>query len=302
MLANIEARFFSGKTAINLGLCRLFFFSHVSLFLLFYAKKWSLFLDFPDVFYRPSGLFAAFDLIAIGRSSFEIIFYVTLVFNVFSAVGLFGRISFVISFLGFLVINCLPQFFKALVGLNTPILFILLIFCFSRASDAISLDNILLKRKNNRQSDAVYGWPIHYARFLYILFMFLAGLYKLKNSGSDWFLTSNLHHQMLCAPLANGDTAQMAGLGEALNFYFSGLPWLLMPVAAVVFFAEIFTPLVFIGRKMKWIILSILLTMQILSIFLLFVNPFLSFGMYIFWVDWDYVIAKMKSLKTVNPL
>lgn len=277
---------FKEQSYFNLSICRIVYYLYICFFHIF-LYRWLRFSDFPSTFYEKSGVYALFNFGPLDYGSYLTIFYFSIIFSFFSAIGFLGRFSFFISFLGFTLLNSLPQLFQTLVGLNVMHTFVLFIFCFTHASRFISIDALLnrLFKKKHPEVSSDYTWPLYYFRYLYILCVFFAGLSKLYASGSAWFESDHLLNEIFCSPLSR--TESMFFWPNELYQSLSDASLVFSIGACLVLLFELLSPLALFNKKFRYVFFTLMFAMHLLSYLLLFINPVYFLGFYVFWIDWN---------------
>lgn len=298
MFNKIENFFFREQSYFNLAVCRFLFYSYILYLHFRVMTNWIRFSEFPAIFYNPYGLFSFLKHLSLAPGFYENIFWVSIVFSFFAAIGFLGRISFVVSFLCFALINSLPQFYLTQVALNTPNFFVLLIFCFTDAGRFLSVDSFLFNRKAVQPGTGdSFSWPIRYFRYIHILFLFMAGMYKLRDSGAAWFTSDNLRIEFLCSHFQRSDLYLRSVVNAKMNILVAKSSFLTSAMAFSVLATELLSPLIFLNRKIKWLALGIIFSMQVVAVFFLFIDPIASLGLYLFWIEWDIVFKRLKGLR-----
>jgi hypothetical protein len=289
-----KARFFQESAHTNLSICRIGFYLFI-IYIHFYLLSWTKFSLHPE-FYKANGIFQLINLSEINQPTYLLFWYISLIFSFFSMIGLLSRTSFFVTALLFCILNSLPQNYQSLVGLNTINTLILFIFCFTKAGDHYSVDYIIRKKFSNIEKkiiSAEYSWPIYYFRFIHILCYFFAGLSKLRDSGINWAVSNNLKYEAMCSLISRNDASwknlvPINWLDQLINFDI-----IFLIGAIFILTIELLSPLILFYKKFRFLILVPLVSMHILSFFILLIDPTVFIGAFIFWIDWSSLIRKI---------
>jgi hypothetical protein len=173
----------------DLAICRIVFFSF--LFLRSLSKDGTYWSYVDPLFWHPVGLFQRFHLAPLHG---DIAFYLETVWKLSlltSAAGLLTRPSTWFAcglgtyFLG------IEQNFGSMQHSTALVALLLCVFAVSRCGDALSLDG-LFNPKSVLERDSEYHWPLKLGRTLLAFVYFGAAVSKLRYSGLDWALSSQL--------------------------------------------------------------------------------------------------------------
>lgn len=123
---------------------------------------------------------------------------------------------------------------------------------------------------------------------------FSAGLSKIRNGGVDWFLTESFQNILIRSQLFYGGNHPFAEQFGINKLFASSL--LFTQIAAFsAILLELCAPLSLIFKKFGILVIVGLLVMQVLSYFTLLVNFKTYLMIYIFWLDWDFLIESGKQ-------
>ncbi len=294
----ITSYFFQDSPHINLSIGRILFY----LFIIYthtFLYSWTHLSQYPE-FYKANGLFELIDFNILTPSVYLIFWYVSLIFSFFSMIGLFSRISFVVSALFFCILNGLPQNYQTLVGLNCINTLIVFVFCFTKAGDYYSVDQYLRKKFSKLEEPKIsseYSWPIHYFRFIHVLCYFFSALSKFRDSGINWVMSNNLKYETMCASIIRYDFLWRDLI--PLHWINRSFDWTgFFTLAAMITLAvEFLSPLSLLPTKYRWWLLGTVLIMHSLSIFTMLIDPTMFMGAFIFWIDWNGLIQKFRRTK-----
>lgn len=119
-----------------------------------------------------------------------------------------------------------------------------LVFVFSPASDAISID---ARKRLSPENSPDYQWPITALQLLWVSIFFVGGISKIRNSGFKWASENYLAEYLL------GNQITRAGILIDRNFSAFGTslaaqPNITFALGYLVLFFELFYPLIFIKR------------------------------------------------------
>lgn len=123
-----------------------------------------------------------------------------LLFCFLSMIGLFTRLSILITILLSLYVLGIPQFFGKVYHYHHLIWFSTILL-FSQCSDRLSVDFYLklskLKEKGTTNLVSItYALPIRFVWLLLGIIYFFPGFWKLCDCGCDWFLTDNVKNHL----------------------------------------------------------------------------------------------------------
>ena len=101
MFKRAEYFFFREQTYFNLAVCRFMFFSYILFLHVRIMSNWAKFTEFPAIFYNPYGVFSFVKDLGVTVAFYENLYWVSIAFCFFAAIGFLGRISFIVSFFCF---------------------------------------------------------------------------------------------------------------------------------------------------------------------------------------------------------
>jgi hypothetical protein len=198
------------------------------------------------------------------------------------------RLTLVLAIFVFGLAQC---FGKVNHGL-TLFMFALGIFALSRCGDALSLDSWWRRRRgfSTPSRSGEYRWPIALMQALMMTVFFASAVCKLRNSGLAWVTSDNLLNTLL----RNHYTGHNPPTG--LGLWLAQFPIACHFVAALSLCNEFSAPLALYNRWYRWWVVPNLLAMQI-GIYLTMGVAFEAFWVcYLFWVDWNWVAARLQAL------
>jgi hypothetical protein len=289
---------FAPKDALTLGVARLMYFG--LLFFYYADEHWSAWADVPKAFWQPIWVFQKFHIpVPGGHTLFamEIAWKAALAF---ACVGLLTRISTATAFaLGFYLLGLRHNFGKASHDDASTVL-ILLILALSRCGDALSIDALLRRRGRRRDGPAgerlplesgEYRWPIRAIWLVIAMVFFNSAIAKLRKSGLEWALSENLSVLMVRLNYFNKPPTDW-GLRLA------NIPWFGHAMGLGAIAVELFFPLVLFSRIARWILVPVAFLMQLGNKFLLGVDFTGFMFAYVFFIDWGWLLARMKRKRT----
>ena len=285
--------FFAPGSARNFGICRLLFFGW--LFLAYLSWDFTGWALVDDVFHRPISIQKYFSLAVPSADVLLVLQRIWKVSLLLSCLGLFTRLSTASSFLLGLYLCTIPHSHGKIHHWDAMLLMTMAVFMFSRCGDAMSLDTLLPWGKgvdHKRYGDAgEYTWPVRMPCCILSIVMLAAGISKIKG-GPDWVGPTNLsvllmQHQYL---IANTDPWVMWGAK------LSTISWMCSMFALGTIVFEAGFPIALFTRWGKWVFLpgSILMFVSFRAL----LGPsFIEYigSMYVFWINWDWVIGKFQK-------
>jgi hypothetical protein len=134
-----------------------------------------------------------------------------------------------------------------------------LVLGFSKAADALSLDRVFFRKKNNAvkpEKHWRYGWPVQLICIVTVLTYFLSGLAKVYSPLSwEWALGDTLRQQVAV------DALRKEVLGADVSPFFAWIyehSWLFLCMGILTFLIELGAPLALLHRRvgMLWAVMS----------------------------------------------
>jgi vitamin K-dependent gamma-carboxylase-like protein len=285
----------------NLGMCRILFFG--ALFFLYLRYDFRAWTQVSKAFWEPIWFFARFRVPLVPGNVMGVIQLIWKFSLALSCIGLFTRVSTIVSFLLSPYLFGIPHSFGKIHHFDAILVFILLVMALARCGDAWSADHLIqtVRRRNQGAREPAiangeYRWPVRMVWFLMSLIFFTAGVSKLRHSGLAWVTSETMgillvQHQY---HIANTDPLTKLGLYLAQQ---SLLPHLL---AAGSLTLEVGYPLALFWRSARWYFVLGAALMQIGIRILL--GP--SFEQHlicnVFWIPWDRVAARFTGRASSN--
>jgi hypothetical protein len=165
----------------------------------------------------------------------------------------------------------------------------LIILAFSPCGDGFSVDSIL-RRSRARLSEFAYGYPILLMRALMVWAYFSSALVKLRFSGARYFGPDTLPALAIQHSLDNLHDTRFRYAFNLLDHRAY-----MTPLVALVVAWELLFPLALFSKRARWCLLGFGVVFHVSTLFLMniFFPHFLA--MYLVFVDWRSVAARLKS-------
>ena len=285
----------SKDVAFNLAVTRFLYFALV--FYLVGVDRY--FLEWQNVpieFWLPTGPMLAFDVPPLSIDMHTWLFYFWRWSLPACALGLGYRVIAPLNFVaGFILMNYAHSF-----GYQThtymPVLLVGLTLSFAAASDVLSVDSILFRKRLKPSIDVrLYALPLRIAQGTFCLVFFAAGVSKLRAGGFDWFTTDTLRNYFLLSSIRYEDINAVAHQFR-LNHALYTIPWLCNVLAFLTIILELSAPLAFFKRRAAWFIVPALFFAQIFIFFTIFVNFRIYLAIYAAWVNWRWLSDLARNL------
>lgn len=287
--------FTDGVGSSDLEVCRI----------LFYLLIWIFFSSSTVVHYTP-GLDSLYDPVAFHKwfslpipgpwiFSLEKVWHV---FLLFSALGFLTRFSTLMSFiLGFYILGIPWQLGRT--SHKTQIIITCMgILALSRCGVRLSIDSWikswLRKFRSRDKTDAIMieTWPVRMCQLTWCLMFFNAGISKIK--ANAWGIDSGLHFQNTMLV-----TQHLWGTPNSLlrDFVYNSPQLGSFLINSVILLeATVLLSFIFVG-PIRWFYILSLILMQIGAYYLLGMNFFMMFPVYLFWIPWTALLTKFRHLK-----
>jgi hypothetical protein len=283
---------FAPASAENLGWCRLLFFAGLLYF--FGGRDFRGFADMDRVFWNPTWAFRLLGFDQPSRPFLTIVQTVWRIALVAGCAGLFTRAATLFAFVTGSYLLGLLNAFGGSGSATGIVVFVLASLALSRCGDAVSIDRWLRGRRGiaGPANSGEYGWPVRVAWVVMAIAFFAAGLSKLRHSGLSWVSSDTLAILLVRVnhPLVRQANAPLFDWGLRLARH----PWICRGVAAGSLAVELTFPLALFSRRLRPLIVSAALAMQIGIILVMGPNfgPFML--AYLFWVPWDRVVEPLE--------
>lgn len=177
-----------------------------------------------------------------------------------------------------------------------PAVYILVVLALAPCGDAFSLDSLRGKTRS-RWSAIVYGYPVLLMRVVLAWSYFSSALIKLRVSGFGYLSADNMPALAIEHSLDNLHDTQYK-----LAFSLPQISKYSPIFVGVVLAWELLFPLAIFFRRARFIILITGIGFHVATMFLM--NIFFPYhiAMYVVFVDWGRLLAKIKSLREPNRL
>ena len=261
------------NTRINEILCYL-----AMLFLIKPEAHFS-FASYPDILFLPTGLFSVLNL---NGSITETVVY---------ALSALWRISVI-----FCVFNFHKNFFSKVV------FFIMFLFFnishnygwHTHTNMPVVLAAFTLAFGGNQITFLI--------RSVFCYVFFSAGLSKILNGGWEWVSTDSFQNILIRSDIYYPDTSVFKN-GLNMNYFFAQHVIFCKISAFAIILIEFLSPLALIFKRLQLPIVFLLLTMQILIYFTIFVNFKNYLILYLFWIHWDQLLPDwfIQDIKSKFP-
>ncbi len=266
---------FEPATADNLGLARILVFGSMAIFYFvtpYLFPAWGWHQTFNEwggvslVFWKPIWLFRVLHLPLLSTQTIFIMDAVWKISLILAAVGLFTRFAAGTSFVLSVYLFGLQNNFGKTHHLEILLLWVFLIMTFSRCGDSWSLDRLIKTARTGAGDDGErrtisgdYTWPIRLIWVVMSMIYFEAGISKLRHSGIAWVTGGPMQFFLLRAQYHVTDAEPLTHWGLWIGAH----PWASHVMAAMGLGLELTYPLALFGRRLRWIIVSSGMLMQI---------------------------------------
>ncbi len=281
--------FFTERSPQNLGICRSAFYGII--FCLYLGKDFSQWSKVPDVLWHPIFIFDFFHIPVFSENILGFLGFLWIASLLLSAFGLFTRISVICSFtVGFYLLGMENSFAKTH-HMESLMLVIFCVMCFSSCGDGFSLDAAFKQRcrwwpfgQSAIRASSAYQWPVRLIWVVITLVFCAAGLSKLRNSGLEW-VTSEYMATLFTNKGLAGDRADP--LIEFLPFWLGSKVWLCSVLAGLKVLLECCAPLALVNKHLRRVIVPGLFFM-LLGFGIVLGTPFPQWlAAFVFWISWD---------------
>ena len=288
-LDGFSSFFFQEGSSKNLGICRFLFFGAV--FCIYLETDFSKWSEVPEFLWHPIFIF---DFFRIPVFSGEVLGFLGIVLRtslLLSCVGLFTRPATACSFLVGSYLFGMQNSFAKTHHMESMLLLILCVLCFSRCGDGFSLDSVLGRRcgwwpagTRPEKSHPRYNWPVKLIWVLFTLVFCAAGASKLRNSGLEWITSGQLAGLLIGKGFA-GD--RIDPVFEKLPFWIGSRSGMCFFLAGATMFLELFAPLALVNRYFRVVIVPGLFFM-VSGFWVVMGIPFPQWlAVFVFWISWD---------------
>ena len=249
--------------------------------------------NMPDELWLPVGFFKFFKQPPFGSIEILVLTKFWLLFVALSAIGLFTRISLIMSaVLYYLLVGFTLSFGEASFDDLGTVIF-LCIFAFSDAGRSYSFDRFFTKKYSTPFStEGRYRWPLRLTQVVFCSIFFAAGYSKLLSSGFAWFTTDTLQNYFIWAHYRS--TLDDLGLYLGLGLWLSKYPWLCKAGALFSLILELLAPLALLNTRLRPILI-ISLELLLIGFYFTSTNGFMNMlALGFCWIPYGTLIKKLK--------
>lgn len=284
-----SAFFFREGSCANLGICRFLFYGII---LCIYSNAdFSPWAEVPEVLWHPIFIF---DFFRVPVFSEDVLGFLGIAWRMsllLSCIGFLTRPAAAFSFLAGCYLFGMQNSFAKTHHMESLLLLVFCVLCFSRCGDGFSLDSLLARRHKwwplgtqAEKHHPRYGWPVRLIWVLFTLVFCAAGASKIRNSGLEW-VTSDYLAGLLVGKGFAGD--RVDPVFEGLPFWLGEQPGLCSFLAAGAVFLEFCAPLALVNRYFRAVMVTGLFFMMS-SFWVVMGIPFPQWlSVFVFWVPWD---------------
>lgn len=286
-----ERFWFAPKAPLTLAVCRVLFFG--LMVWQYVGQPFAPWAGMSRVFWQPIWVFEKFNIPVLSGEALLAVGIIWKIALAFACIGLLTRFSTTTAFvLGFYLLGLRHNWGKTSHDDAAP-LFIMLILALSRCGDALSFDALLRRRKTTEPlplDSGEYRWPIRAVWLVISMVFFNSAVAKLRRSGMEWAFSDNLSVLMVRLNYFNNpptdrgiQLANIRGFGQVMG--------------ASALLVELFFPLVLFSRIARWILVPAAFFMQLGNKFLLGVDFTVFLFSYVFFINWDWLLARMGVIR-----
>jgi len=298
---------FDPAKADNLGLCRIFLYGAMFLFYVFspllfktwgWHENFTLWGNVSMAFWTPVWLFQVLHL---PPASTDALIWIQTVWRLslaLSCIGLFTRLSTVVSFAFGGYLFGLANNYGKIHHVDQFLLWAFLVMTFSRCGDAWSVDTWIRKSRAKTVAEAAdpvpsaeYTWPVHLIWVISAMVYVEAGASKLRHSGISWVTTPTMQNYLLQGYYHVFDSEPLTRWG----LFFAHLQWLSSVLAAVSLILEIGIVIALFNTKSRWVLIPGVVGMQ--TGIALFMGPhfYQMILCQALWIPWDRVMKTISQ-------
>lgn len=290
--------FFKDTDPRNLGISRFLFYG--IMLCLYLGRDFSQWAKVPDVLWHPIFIFDFFRIPVFSADILGFLGILWLASLLLSTLGFLTRPSTVCSFLvGFYLLGMENSFAKTH-HMESLMLVIFCVLCFSRCGDGFSLDAVV-KRKyawwpfgpSVKGSSPAYRWPVRLIWVMITLVFCAAGISKLRNPNLEWITSEYMSTLFINKGLAGDRVDPLIGW---LPLWLGSKVWLSSSLAGVTVLLESCAPLALINRYLRAVIVPGLFFM-VSGFWIVMGIPFPQWlAAFVFWVPWDDLAVRRLGL------
>ena len=286
--------FFKDAGPLNLGICRFLFYGII--LCLYLGRDFSQWARVPDVLWHPIFIFDFFRIPVLSADILGFLGVLWLASLLLSALGFLTRLSALCSFaVGFYLLGMENSFAKTH-HMESLMLVIFCVLCFSRCGDGFSLDAVFRRRygwwpfgPGAEGPGPAYRWPVRLIWVLITLVFCAAGVSKLRNPDLKWITSEYMATLLVNKGLAGDRVEPLIGW---LPLWLGSKVWLSSFLAGVTVLLESCAPLALVSGRLRAVIVPGLFFM--LSGFWIVMGiPFPQWlAAFVFWVPWDDIAVR----------
>jgi predicted DCC family thiol-disulfide oxidoreductase YuxK len=259
-----------------------------------YHEDFVLWGSVSRVFWSPVWLMAVLHLPPASTQVLEVMQIVWRAALALSCIGLYTRVSTVISFvIGFYLFG-IPVSFGRIHHQEHVLIFSFLIMACSRCGDAWSVDALIRKARAGITRIPIimsgeYTWPVHMIWAVIALTYFAAGVSKVRHSGFDWVASGNMSYFLISQYYHVSDAEPLTSWGLILargNL----LPHLLAASGVVL---ELALVIALFSRRSRWFLVPGVAGMQFGIAMLMGPNFYQMIICQLLWVPWNWVVDRL---------
>lgn len=289
---------FSPEDPIQLGVLRILFF--LIFWVLFKEQVQIAWTQIPLDFWQPISFFKYFDLQPPDVFAANCLIYSWNIATLFCIFGFLTPLSILICALTSLYFFGLRYCYGFMHPTDANPILICFIFVFSSCGYRLSVDSFLARRFKFWglfRGRPPRAWTLKLIWLSWAMMFFSAGLAKLRHSGLQWVISDNLRNYII----HNQYWFHFRIFSDSFNpsLILIQFPLLCQIAAAAALALELASPLILFSRKTRNIIVLLLFVFQLANAFILLVDFYQSFLVYIFFVNWAFWIEKIRLRK--NP-
>ena len=287
---SLSGFFFREASSANLGACRFFFYGII--FCIYINADFSRWAEVPEILWYPIFIF---DFFRVPVFSGDVLGFLGIVWRaslLLSCVGLLTRPATAVSFLAGCYLFGMQNSFAKTHHMESMLLLVFCVLCFSRCGDGFSLDSVLRRRYRwwpscgggAEKRHPRYNWPVRLIQVLFTFIFCAAGASKLRNSGLEWVASDYLAGLLVGKGFA-GD--RIDPVFERLPFWLGSRPRTCFFLAAGTVFLEFCAPLALVNRYFRAVIVAGLFFM-VSGFWIVMGIPFPQWlAVFVFWIPWD---------------
>ena len=288
-----RAFFFGKASPTGLGICRFVFYGVI--FCVYADADFSSWTEVPETLWHPIFFFDFFRVPVFPDEVLRILGVTFRVSILFACLGLLTRPAAAFSFVAGCYLFGMQNSFAKTHHMESLLLLVFCVLCFSRCGDGFSLDAWLRRSWRRWPFGSLpegkhpgYGWPVKLVRVLFVLVFCAAGASKLRNSGLEWIASDHLAILLVSKALA-GDRIDPPLVWVA--FWLWTRPVLCSLLACATVFLELLAPLALVNGYVRAVVVPGLFLMMC-GFWLVMGIPFPQWlAVFVFWIPWEGMLS-----------